>query len=69
MIKERHYKPLNIEGMMTYMKISLVSDLMDVMWPISQSHFHVYFLCLLKSNLFFISFICDICNKVHEHMQ
>ena len=24
------------------------SDLMDIMWPISQSHFHVSYLCSLK---------------------
>ena len=41
--------------------------LMDIMWPISQSHFHVSCLCSLKF-IYLLSFMCDVCNEVHEHM-
>ena len=29
-------------------------ELMNIMWPISQSHFHVSHLCSLKCNIFII---------------
>ena len=35
---------------------------MDIMWLISQSHFYVS--CLRS-----LSFLCDVCNEVDEHVQ
>ena len=52
-----------------YVLFSLVvnqawSLLIDIMWPISQSHFHVSFLCSLNY-IYSLSFLCDVCNEVH----
>ena len=40
--------------------------MMDIMWPISQSHFHVS--CSLNE-IYSLPFLCDVCNEVHEHVQ
>ena len=40
----------------------------DIMWPASQSHFHLSFI-FIKMNFYLLSFLCDVYNEVHEHMQ
>ena len=46
---------------------------MDIMWPISQSHFHVscfmYLVYVHLNEIYSFSFLCDVCNEVHEHVQ
>ena len=42
--------------------------LMDIMWPASQSHFHLLFI-FIEMNFYLLSFLCDVYNEVHEHMQ
>ena len=44
------------------------TKVMDFMWPTSQSHFHLLFI-FIEINFYSLSFLCDVCNKVHEHMQ
>ena len=41
---------------------------MDIMWPASQSHVHLLFI-FIEINFYSLSFLCDVCNEVHEHMQ
>ena len=43
----RIHAPLN-RGANFRIDSHVMSMLMDIMWPISQSHFHVSFLCSLK---------------------
>ena len=53
------------------LKIMFISTnifMMGIMWPTTQSYFHIFFLCLLKSNLFIIILV-DVCNEVHEHIE
>ena len=45
-----------------------VRRLMGIMWPASQSHFHLLFI-FIEMNFYLLSFLCDVCNEVHEHMQ
>ena len=40
---------------------------MDIIWPISKSHFYVSHLCSLE--IYSFSFLCNECNEVYEHMQ
>ena len=42
--------------------------LMDIMWPSSQSHFHLSFI-FIEMNFHSLSFLSDVCNEVHEHME
>ena len=42
--------------------------LMGIMWPESQSHFHLLFI-FIEMNFYSLSFLCDVCNEVHEYMQ
>ena len=59
-IKAMH-KDLNI--------LSVTICMIDLMWSISQSHFHVSCLILFIWNaIYLLSFLCDICNEVHKHM-
>ena len=37
---------------------------MDIMWPIRQSHFHISCLCSLNE-IYSLSFLCDVCNEVY----
>ena len=46
----------------------VTSLLMDIMWPASQSHFHLSFI-FIEMNFHSLSFLCDVCNEVHEHIQ
>ena len=32
------------------------------------SHFHLLFI-FIEMKFYSFSFLCDVCNKVHEHMQ
>ena len=41
---------------------------MDIMWPASQSDFHLLFI-LIEMNFYLLSFLCNVYNEVHEHMQ
>ena len=41
---------------------------MDIMWPASQSHFYLSFI-FIEMNFYSLSFLCDVCNEVHEQMQ
>ena len=42
--------------------------LMDIMWPARQSHFHLLFI-FIEMKFSSLSFLCDVWNEVHEHMQ
>ena len=42
--------------------------LMGIMWPASQSHFHLLFI-FIEMKFFSLSFLCDVCNEAHEPMQ
>ena len=42
--------------------------LVDIMWPASQSHFHLLFI-FIEIKFYSLSFLCDVCNEVYEHMQ
>ena len=42
--------------------------LMNIIWPTCQSHFHVSHFCSLKF-IYLFSFVCNVCNEVHEHKQ
>ena len=42
--------------------------MMDIMWPANQSHFHLSFI-FIEMNFCSLSFLCDVCNEVHEHMH
>ena len=44
------------------------SIVMDIMWPASQSHVHLLFI-FIEMNFYSLSFLCDVCNEVHEHMK
>ena len=37
------------------------TDLMGIMWPASQSHFHLLFI-FIEINFYSFSFLCDVCN-------
>ena len=41
---------------------------MDIMWPISQSHFHVSRYGH-ENEIYVLLFLYDVCNKVHEYMR
>ena len=41
---------------------------MDTMCPASQSYFHLLFI-FIEMNFYSLSFLCDVCSEVHEHMQ
>ena len=41
---------------------------MDIMWPGSQSHFHLSFI-FIEMNFYSLSFLCDVFNEVHERIQ
>ena len=46
----------------------IVNDMIvPVMWPASQSQLHTSFI-FIEINFYSLSFLCDVCNKVHEHM-
>ena len=34
----------------------------------NQSHFHLLF-TFIEMNFYLLSFLCDVCNEVHEHIQ
>ena len=38
---------------------------MDIMWPISQPHFHVSY----QNEIYSLSFLCDVWNEVLKNMQ
>ena len=40
---------------------------MDIMCLVSQSYFHLSFI-FIEMNFYALSFLCDICNEVYEHM-
>ena len=42
--------------------------MMDIIWPASQSHFHLSFI-FIEMNFNSFLFLCDVFNEVHEHMQ
>ena len=48
-------------------KLHLMRYLMDIMWPTTQSYFHRFFI-LIEMKFYSLSFLCDVCNEVHEHM-
>ena len=48
-------------------RFSRSGRLMDIMWPASQSHFDLLFL-FIEMYLYSLSFLCDVCNEVHEHI-
>ena len=37
--------------------------MMDIMWPASQSHFHLL-LIFIQMKFYSFSFLCDVCNEV-----
>ena len=41
---------------------------MGIKWPASQSHIHLLFI-FIEMNFYSLTFLCDNCNEVHEHMQ
>ena len=42
--------------------------LMDLIWSSSQLHFHLS--CIfIEMKFYSLSFLCDVCNEVHEHLQ
>ena len=45
-----------------------VKVLIGILWPASQSYFHLLFI-FIKVDFYSLSFLCDVCNEVHEHMQ
>ena len=49
------------------MVIQLRLEVMGIIWPASQSHFHLLFI-FIEMNFYSLSFLCDICTEVHEHM-
>ena len=48
--------------------IFMLKYVMDIMWPPSQSHFHLLFI-FIEMNFYLLSFLCDVGNEVHEQMQ
>ena len=40
---------------------------MEIMWPARQSNFHLSFI-FMEMNIYPLSFLCDVCNEVQEHM-
>ena len=42
--------------------------MMDIIWPLSQSHFHLLFI-FIEMKFFSSLFLCDIYNEIHEHIQ
>ena len=53
--------------MMSMMQFE-ASKVIGIMWPSSQSHFHLLFI-FIEMNFYSLSFLCDVCNEVHEYMQ
>ena len=50
-------------------KISLfIIHLMDIMWLENQSHVHILFI-FIEINFYPLSFLCNVYNEVHEHME
>ena len=43
-------------------------NVMGIMWPESQSHFHLLFI-FIEMKFYSLLFLCDVYNEVHEHMQ
>ena len=41
---------------------------MKIMWPASQSYFYLLFI-LIEMNFYLLSFLYDVCNKVHDYIQ
>ena len=48
--------------------LALPKSIMDIMWRASQSHVHLLFI-FIEMNFYSLSFLSDVCNEVHEHMQ
>ena len=48
--------------------LSNTTKLINIMWPASQSHFHLSFI-FIEMNFYSLSFFYDICKEVHEHRQ
>ena len=42
--------------------------LIYIMWLASQSDIHLLFI-FIEMKFYSLSFLCDVCNEVHEHMQ
>ena len=42
--------------------------LMEIMWPTSQSYFHLSFI-FIQMNFYLLSFLCEVSNEVHRRMQ
>ena len=42
--------------------------MMYIVQPTSQSNFYLLFI-LIEMNFYQLSFLCDVYNEVHEHMQ
>ena len=49
-------------------KMTTLDKVMGIIWPASQSHFHIFFI-FIEMKFYSLSFLCDVCNEVHEHMQ
>ena len=43
--------------------INYMPKVMGIMWPASQSHFHLLFI-FIEMNFYSSSFLCDVCNEV-----
>ena len=58
---------LRLEFMVNYILINVL-PLIDIMWPLNQSHFHVSHLISLKF-IYLLSLMCDVLNEVCEHIN
>ena len=50
-----------------YPSVVFKKIVMNIMWLPSQSHFYLLFI-FVKMNFYSLSFLCDVCNEVYEHM-
>ena len=65
---EQDLVTLSLQAITWHNLHALMKILMDIMWPESQSDFHLSFI-FIEMNFYSLSFLCDVCNEVHEHMQ
>ena len=58
---------LYLSTFMDLIFMTSMSLLMDIMWPTSESHFHLSFI-FIEMNFYSLSFLCNVCNEVYEHI-
>ena len=62
------YQTVPLEVSMNFLSCLPMGALMDIMWPASQSHFHLLFI-FIEMKFYSLSFLCDCCNEVYQHIQ